>query len=206
MLSVQPGAAEERRSFIEAARRAQIVRAAVETIAAEGYAKASFVRIAARAGISPGLITYHFKAKDQLIRAVVEHVDANLDAAMSEGPEPATYAEALERILTGYVRHCAQRPNEMTALHQILAGASSASLRHLAEERDRAGTAELVEFLTEAQRNGEFRPFDAGVFAAAMLSVMQSVPARLRERPDVDPERYGREVTELFVHAAIPSR
>jgi AcrR family transcriptional regulator len=58
---VQPEDGAE--TFVEAARRDQIVRAAIETIAEEGYARASFVRIAQRASISPGLITYHFRPR-----------------------------------------------------------------------------------------------------------------------------------------------
>jgi Bacterial regulatory proteins, tetR family len=49
------------RTFIEAARRNQIVAAAIDTIAEVGYARASFARIAARAGISPGLISYLYR-------------------------------------------------------------------------------------------------------------------------------------------------
>ncbi|MBV8945039.1 MAG: hypothetical protein JOZ95_06420, partial [Solirubrobacterales bacterium] len=45
-MAVQLGKAETDRTFIERARRAQIVDAAIETIAAEGYARASLGRIA----------------------------------------------------------------------------------------------------------------------------------------------------------------
>ena len=43
------------RTFIETARRAQIVHAAIATIAEVGYARASLARIGARIGISKGL-------------------------------------------------------------------------------------------------------------------------------------------------------
>ncbi len=56
---MQPGAAAggEERTFIETARRAQIVVAAIDTIAEFGYAGASFAHIAERLGISRGLIS-----------------------------------------------------------------------------------------------------------------------------------------------------
>ena len=70
---MQPGAAAggENRTFIETARRAQIVAAAIDTIADVGYAQASFARIAERLGISRGLISYHFTGKDEIGRAHV---------------------------------------------------------------------------------------------------------------------------------------
>jgi TetR/AcrR family fatty acid metabolism transcriptional regulator len=40
------------RTFTESARRAQIVQAAIETIAEVGYARASYARIAEHAGLS----------------------------------------------------------------------------------------------------------------------------------------------------------
>src|SRR3970282_964613 len=61
-------------SFIEAARRGQIVACAIETIATLGYARASLAEGAQRAGISKSVISYHFAGKDELIREVVTEV------------------------------------------------------------------------------------------------------------------------------------
>src|SRR5262245_43842157 len=73
---MQPGATAggENRTFIETARRAQIVAAAIEIIADGGYSAASFARIAERLGISRGLISYHFAGKDDLMKQVVRDV------------------------------------------------------------------------------------------------------------------------------------
>lgn len=190
-------------TFVEAARRDQIVAAAVQVIAAHGFAKASFTRIAAQAGISPGLITYHFRAKDALLLAVVAEVDARLDAAMSQDPEPASYAEALERMLAGFVRHCAHHPDEMLARNEVLHAGSSTALRRMATEHGRSGAAELVAFLAEGQGYGEFGDFDAEVFADTLLAAMSAVPQQLRDRPDIDAEARAGEFAALFVRAAL---
>jgi AcrR family transcriptional regulator len=66
---------KQERTFTETARRAQIVRAAIETIAELGYGRASFGQIAKRAGLSStGLISYHFAGKDELMGEVVTEV------------------------------------------------------------------------------------------------------------------------------------
>lgn len=59
-----------RRSFIEQARRAQIIEAAAATVAEVGYAKTSLARIAQQGGISKGVLTYHFATKDEMLRLV----------------------------------------------------------------------------------------------------------------------------------------
>src|SRR5579875_3336044 len=61
----------EQRTFTEVARRRQIVGAAIDTIAEVGCSQASLARIAARAGISKGVISYHFAGKDDLIRQII---------------------------------------------------------------------------------------------------------------------------------------
>ncbi len=73
---------QERLSFIEAARRAQIIESAIETIADAGYAHASLAQIARRAGISKGVISYHFADKDELIRRVVSEILGAFDSYM----------------------------------------------------------------------------------------------------------------------------
>src|SRR5579872_2728164 len=64
------------RTFIETARRAQIVAAAIDTIAELGYGQASLARIAETAGTSKGVIIYHFGSKDDLIREIVAELSA----------------------------------------------------------------------------------------------------------------------------------
>jgi TetR/AcrR family fatty acid metabolism transcriptional regulator len=61
-------------SFIEAARRAQIIECAMEAIACLGMAQASLAQIAAGAGISKGGISYYFGSKDALIDQVVAEI------------------------------------------------------------------------------------------------------------------------------------
>ena len=63
------------RTFTSQARRAQIVAAAIDTIAGLGLAGATFARIAERAGLSSTrMISYHFADRDDLLDAVVARV------------------------------------------------------------------------------------------------------------------------------------
>jgi AcrR family transcriptional regulator len=75
---------QKRPSFIEAARRAQLIECAIETIATLGYAQASLAHIAQRAGISKSVITYYFSSKEELIEQVVTAIFK--DAASFIGP------------------------------------------------------------------------------------------------------------------------
>jgi len=61
-------------SFIEAARRRQIVDTAIRLIARKGIAQASLAEIAREAGCSKGVIHYHFKGKDELFDTILARV------------------------------------------------------------------------------------------------------------------------------------
>src|ERR1700686_5452656 len=103
LLAVQPDiipAGQEERSFIENARRAQIVECAIDAIAELGYAKASLAEIAKRAGVSKGVISYHFAGKSVLIQQVVATVVATATAEMV----PRIFAEeTVARMLHVYI-------------------------------------------------------------------------------------------------------
>lgn len=62
------------RSFIEDARRAQIVQSALEVIAERGYARATMGRIAQRAGNSRRLVNHHFAGRADLIGQLIAEI------------------------------------------------------------------------------------------------------------------------------------
>ncbi len=79
-------------------RRQQILHAFAKVLADHGYAGATIAAIADRASLSPGLLHYHFKSKDELLRALTERLMADFrDLASTENSseDPLfSYAEA----------------------------------------------------------------------------------------------------------------
>ena len=63
--------------------RDRIVAAAVVEFAEHGFAASSTRDIAARAGVTQGLVTYHFASKDDLWRAAADRIFAALGDEMS---------------------------------------------------------------------------------------------------------------------------
>src|ERR1700743_1541264 len=56
-------------------RRAQMLRAALDVIADRGYADTRIADVAERTGISPALVIYYFKTKDQLLAAAIRFAE-----------------------------------------------------------------------------------------------------------------------------------
>ncbi|WP_410873293.1 TetR/AcrR family transcriptional regulator [Nocardia sp. A7] len=194
------------RSFIEEARRAQIVTAAVETIAEVGYSRASMSRIAARAGISRGLISYHFAGKAELIGQVMATVYADGAAFIAPMIDAETTPTAqLRAYIRSNLEYMRAHPARMVALVEIVTGGGLADLPGIdPTESDRQMLLPLVELFTAGQAAGEFREFDVTVMARIVRGVIDAVPTALSHDPDLDIDRYLREITTAVDLATRP--
>lgn len=191
---------QERRSFIEAARRAQIVECAIDTIAEVGYANASMARIAERAGISRGLISYHFAGKDELLAQVIFTVYEEGAAFMVPRIDAETTAAGqLRAYIESNLDYMRAHPNRMVAIVEIIAsGVVATGLPGIDPvEGDRAQTAPLEELFRKGQADGEFRAFDPRVMARAVRNVIDGIPPHISD-PDLDLGACAREVTTIF--------
>jgi AcrR family transcriptional regulator len=199
---VQPNPGSSEQTFTEAARRKQIVAAAIETIAELGYAKASFAQIARRARLSsPGLISYHFANKDDLIGQVVAEIYATGGAVVRPHSDGATSAwQALRGYLEGSVAFYDSHRTYMGALVHILQGHPEALGRWVGANN----VAELdavEELLVRGQRAGEFREFDTRIVALIIRQMLSGALQHLLTQPDVDLTAYTHELVAMCEHA-----
>jgi TetR/AcrR family transcriptional regulator, fatty acid metabolism regulator protein len=195
------------RTFIETARRAQIVAAAIDALAELGYGQASLARIAERAGTSKGVIVYHFGSKDDLVREVVAELSAKGRAYLDPRIEAESTGAGMLRIYVeanlAFVR---ENRSHVAAVVEIALNARSADGSPLYDMSIREEGAEaLRQLLVHFQGTGEFRAdFDPAVMAMAIRATLDAVPARLARDPDLDLDHYGRELGDLFQIATRP--
>ena len=94
-------------TFIERARRTQLIEVTIELVADEGYRGASLAAIAKRAGISKAAVLYHFASKDALVHAAHEHTLTELVAAVRRAlaaTAPVDGPAAYVRTMIGHLR------------------------------------------------------------------------------------------------------
>jgi TetR/AcrR family transcriptional repressor of bet genes len=75
-------------------RRAQIVEALLQEMAAVGYERASTKAIAARAGLAPGLVHYHFKNKEEILLDLIDRLIADAELRSAQAVEEVVGADA----------------------------------------------------------------------------------------------------------------
>lgn len=81
--------------------KTKLLEAALHVIRAKGYAATTVDDICARAGLTKGSFFHHFKSKDELALAAVEHFSAMAEGLFSNAPYLA-HEDPLDRLL-GYV-------------------------------------------------------------------------------------------------------
>jgi AcrR family transcriptional regulator len=187
------------RSFIENARRAQIIDCTIDVIATVGYARASLARIAKLAGISKSVISYHFDGKDELVREVVKAVYARGGAAMAPR---ITAQQSVCGMLRAYIESnlgfIATHPNHVVAVYNI-ATALYAADREGAPHLDiLSAVTELENLLRQGQRRGEFRDFPTKVMAVAIRQSIDAVVGLLAAGQKPDFETFTRELVTIF--------
>lgn len=178
------------------ARRSQIISATVAVIAEQGYERASFARIAERAGISSTrLISYHFAGKAELMAAVAAEVITSIGAWTGrQVADEDSAAGQLRAYIEATVQFIDQNRAQMAALTGILlAGA----LGYSADDDGAAG-APLEDILRRGQARGEFRAFDPLVMSAAIQRCVDGLPFLLQREPELDCRLYARELVTLF--------
>lgn len=193
-------AGQEDRSFIENARRAQLVECAIDAIAELGYTNASMAEIAKRAGVSKGVISYHFAGKRELIEQVVNSVMEKAGAVML----PRIYAEhnaagMLRAYIESNLEFIASHRNHVLALMNIAVGTrddrKSAVDLTLAFE---PAVIALENMLRSGQERGEFREFSTRVMAVTIRNAIDAVSLQLAAYPELDLKNYANELATLF--------
>jgi TetR/AcrR family transcriptional regulator, fatty acid metabolism regulator protein len=192
---------QKERTFTGAARRAQIVAAAIETIAEAGYGQASLARIAQRIGISKGVLVYHFDSKEDLVKEVSREVLSKASDYMVPRIAAASGGQGkLRAYIDSNIGFMGEHRSYMIAITEIARGARDLfGNRTFDASALEAGTAALAELLAAFQASGEFRnDFDARVMAETIRAAIDAVPRRLAARPDSDIDLYRRELADLF--------
>ncbi len=181
-------------SFIRAARRRQLVECAVEVIAEHGLSDASTVRIAKRAGVSRGVLTYHFRDRAELLEQVVARVyDLGAEVIGPLMAEASSPREALLTFIGGSVDLYAGYPRHLAALTAIFAAGGIPRAEHKRHTRE---LDDLGDILRAGQEQGQFREFDIDVMCTTIRRALDGALEAIRNGAPAP--RYAAQLREIF--------
>ena len=138
--------------------RADILQAALEEFAARGFEAATVRDIAARIGMSHGMIRYHYETKEKLWFAAVEFLFDRLHRAVALDREELASLEdgdtdVYRRWLRRYVRYCADHPEHARMMIQESV-APSDRLKTAMHEHVREGHQGVLRMIEGMKENG----------------------------------------------------
>ena len=184
-------------------RREQMLRAALEVISDRGYADTRIADVAERIGISPALVIYYFKTKDQLLTEAIRYSEdtwyADGQRRLAELPTAAAQLEEL--VAMSCLPEAYPDPNVSWTLwldFWALAARNPevAVLREKADERWRDMIGSVVRAGQEA---GEFKDVEPRSFAILLSSLLDGLAVQIAlEDPVVDHAR-AFELCMLFI-------
>ena len=197
-------------TFTRAKRRDQLVDCTIDAIADVGFARASVAEVARRAGVSKGVVTYHFPAKDDLISAVIQDVLGSMAEFVTPRVMAADPRQFPERVIapyiTAWIDYFRTHTREVLALVRIYNSFRDESGRPSPAFSARADDiAQITGALERGQARGYLGSFSAPVLAALMKAALDDVLSQYADNPDLDLEAYGAALITLFERAAAPN-
>jgi TetR/AcrR family fatty acid metabolism transcriptional regulator len=183
----------------------------IEAIADVGFARASIREVARRADVSMGVVTYHFAAKEDLIRAVIADVIASMEEYLTPRLLAAEPARFPERFVAAYISAWAGFYQSHTA--QVLALArifiafrdESGSPNPAFEARARE-VAAIEAVLRAGQDMGRLGSFNPHVMASVIKVAVDDLLTQLVRDPGLGVESYAAELTTVFERATAPDQ
>jgi AcrR family transcriptional regulator len=170
-------------------RRAAIVRATIRCLARDGYAGLTMKRIAAEAGVSPGILHYYFRDKRAILGRAAATVMADLDRRVATEARGARDARGhLRALLRACLKVATESRDFWTVFIELWGEAfhdpDLARLNRHAYARARRFLAASVARGTAA---GAFRKVGPDEAAAVILALVDGLSLQLTFDPDLMP-------------------
>ena len=185
--------------------RSRILALAGGLFAERGFDAVSVADIASTAGISTGLIYYHFKDKQTLYEtAVREGVHLLEDAAVATLSSEGEPAERLQRFVASYMRLLEGQPALMRLLIRSVSDLGGPAPGHVLM-RSAAIVDRLRTVIEEGMAAGAFRQVDAQMAATALFALINTLmTARVLDTPlgqstTADVDTQAAFMTDLFL-------
>ncbi|HLZ62732.1 MAG TPA: TetR/AcrR family transcriptional regulator [Ktedonosporobacter sp.] len=185
---------------IHTARRAQIIDAAERLVVRQGWEETTFADICREAGISNGVLTYHFKDKDEIMLAVYERLATQLhDEFFSILQAQQSYREKIALV----AHHICYPPEGKRELQWLLMHFLSLSAHHpeiaqrlqgvFSQTRQRNAAEVKKEMSSDSQKDPELI---AGVIQCLVFGLSLG---RMALGVDFSNEQWEQEVTAILL-------
>lgn len=187
-------------------RRAAIVAAMLPVMARHGYEKATIQAIAREAGMTPGLIHYHFKSKQEilvsLVEAIMEYARTRFTGLAEASATPLDRLRAYVQARLGLGTGAA--PDMVAAW--VMVGAEAVRQPEVRALYERAVAEELAmlrQLFSDCLAAQRRKSAPAGTLAAGLVAMMEGAFQLSSAAPGVMPVGYAAEAAMAYALQGI---
>ena len=187
--------------------RKQILQAAISSIAALGLGNTTLDRVAERAGISRGLVVFHFKSKMKLMEEVLNYLGSQYsdgwDAVVRD--ESSSSLLKILRLVAYDVKFGCDNPEFVSAWHAFW-GESKGNLlyQELVVPRERRYESEMQQVLDEIINEGDYDRQDLPAITTGLDAMMFGIWVELHLNPGPDDYQKNMAAVHLFLSKVFP--
>jgi len=197
---------QKQMSFIEKARRTQIVEYAIETIAELGYSQASLGQIAKRAKISKGVISYHFSNKEELLEQIAIEYYMAWQAYTAPLIEAQKSPQEMLRVyIESNLKFVYENQKHVFAIIEMGSNLRTPDGKlQFATEHDETVLLPIENILKIGMQEGIFREFtqpSARVMALTIRNAIDGFTIELMRNSQFDLQEYTKELVTIFERA-----
>jgi AcrR family transcriptional regulator len=167
-----PRPRKDTREEILANTRQQLLKAAANEFAREGYVGANINRISKSAGFAKGTIYNHFPSKRALMLALIEeiattHTDFVLQQVdLEDGP-----IQRIERFFNAGFTFVEQHPTQTQVIVNAIYGSDDEFKQQAYQAYDRLFTMIIQDIVEAGVTQGDFRPVDSDLTTALIMAI-----------------------------------
>ena len=201
-MRTKSGVGRDPSTFTQRKRREQLLGCAIDAIVDLGFQGMSVGEVARRAGVSKGVVTYHFAAKDDLIYEVVAEIFDSITEFLQSRLGRTTPQTFVADYITAWVEYYGTHTRYMLAIGEIWGNfRDGTGRRRFGEQALEGELAEVQRALELGQASGRRGDFSARVMAVTMKAALDALLAQIADDPELDLEAYGDELVALFERA-----
>jgi len=194
-------------SVVKEARQRQLIDATISTIGRVGYSGTTLNHVAGAAGLSPGIVNFYFKSKDQLLAATLaqlaeEHESLWLAKIAAAGGSPEGGLDAMiEADFDPSI--CTQ--DKVVVWFAFWAEAQSRPLyRSVVSELEERYFQQTHAFCAELAEKGGYAGIDPGDVARGLNAISDGLWADLLVLPETFDLAAAKRICRTFLHAVFP--
>lgn len=191
------------KTFTEKARTKQIIECTIDVITEIGYANTSIGKIAQKATVSKGVITYHFSDKEELMTGVV--VDLYQKAALfmeKHMQNPDNAIDMLRAYIVSNLLFIKENRKHVAAVIEIVTNDRNEQGELRFAEQDEAIYGPLEEIFQYGQEvEGTFRSFSKRFMAVMLRSAIDAAGYQLAKNDQFDIDLYAEELVTMYDRA-----